>query len=141
MVAGALIAPRAMAVLRFGVVIAIGPVVGLAAALAMASTAIWPSPTLAAASFFLFGIGPIVWVVATATLRQAVTPSRLLGRVSAVNILSYGARPAGSALGAAVAALGGTEACLWAAAGLFAAQAAVILVSPVARLEERPAIA
>src|SRR5262249_22102459 len=40
-------------------------------------------------------------------LRQSVTPPRLLGRVSAINILSYGARPLGSAIGAIV---GGVDA-------------------------------
>jgi len=39
------------------------------------------------------------------TLRQSVTPPRLLGRVTAINILSYGARPVGAALGALVGGL------------------------------------
>jgi hypothetical protein len=41
-------------------------------------------------------------VISTTTLRQSVTPPSLLGRVSAINIMSYGARPLGSALGAIV---------------------------------------
>jgi hypothetical protein len=40
----------------------------------------------------------------TTTLRQTVTPPDLLGRVSAINIMAYGARPIGSALGALVLA-------------------------------------
>ena len=55
--------------------------------------------------FFLLGVGPILWVISTATLRQSVTPPSLLGRVSAINIMSYGARPLGSALGAIVGGL------------------------------------
>ena len=65
-------------------------------------------------SFFLLGAGPILWVISTTTLRQSVTPPSLLGRVSAINIMSYGARPLGSALGAIVGGLYGAEyASIW----------------------------
>ena len=37
---------------------------------------------LAAASFFVMGVGPIRWVISTTTPRQTVTPSRRLGRVA-----------------------------------------------------------
>lgn len=141
MVIGALLSPAIMARLPFGPVVGLGPIFGFAAALLMATTARWPSATSACLSLFLFGLGPIVWVVSTATLRQSVTPGALLGRVSAINILAYGARPLGAALGAGVAGFAGLEACLWAAASLFAVQAALIWLSPVARLEERPGIA
>lgn len=141
MVVGALIAPSLIAGLRFGTVIGIGPITGLVAAIVMALSAAWPFPALAAASLFLFGVGPILWVVSTATLRQSVTPAELLGRVSAVNILSYGARPVGSALGAAIASLSGIGTCLWVASGLFLIQAAIIVLSPVAQLDGRPATA
>ena len=71
-------------------------------------------------SFFLLGAGPILWVISTTTLRQSVTPPSLLGRVSAINIMSYGARPLGSALGAIVGGLYSAEACLYLAAAIFA---------------------
>ena len=141
MVVGALAAPRIIGELRFGTVIGIGPLTGLAASVVMASSHIWPVPALAALSLFLFGIGPILWVVSTATLRQSVTPPDLLGRVSAANILSYGARPAGSALCAGIAALAGKGAVLWSAVALFGLQAAIILLSAVTRLERQPGIA
>ena len=141
MVAGALVAPTIIATVRFGAVVGIGPMTGVLAAFVLALTSLWPWPALAALGLFLFGVGPIVWVVSTATLRQAVTPASLLGRVSAVNILSYGARPIGSAFGAGIATVGGTSACLWAAFLLFAVQAATILLSPVVRLESRPVVA
>src|ERR1700723_3514120 len=66
--------------------------------------------------------------------RQSVTPPSLLGRVSAINILSYGARPLGSALGAIVGGLYGAETCLYLAVAIFAAQALVILLSPAVSL-------
>jgi hypothetical protein len=93
---------------------------------------------LAGLSFFLLGVGPILWVISTTTLRQSVTPPRLLGRVSAINIMSYGARPLGSALGAIVGGFYGAEACLYLAVVIFGAQALVILLSPAVSLATQP---
>ncbi len=134
MVIGALAAPRIMNRLPLGTVIAIGPVCGFAAALVMAATIYLPSGWLAGLSFFLMGAGPIVWVVSTTTLRQTVTPDHLLGRVSAINALAYGARPIGAGLGAIVGGLLGAEACLVLAAVGFLAQVAIVFLSPVVRL-------
>jgi predicted MFS family arabinose efflux permease len=138
MVVGALAATRIMRRLAFGVVIALGPIAGVVAAVVMASTTLFASPWLAGLSFFLLGAGPILWVISTTTLRQSVTPPRLLGRVSAINILSYGARPLGSALGAIVGGLYGAEACLYFAVAIFGAQALVILLSPAVALARQP---
>ena len=102
-------ATRVMKRLAFGTVIGLGPVTGFVAAVVMALTTIAPRPWLAGLSFFLLGVGPILWVISTTTLRQSVTPPSLLGRVSAINIMSYGARPLGSALGAIVGGLYGAE--------------------------------
>ena len=63
-----------------------------------------------------------------------VTPERLLGRVSAINIAMYGSRPLGAAIGALVGGLYGAETALVVAAGGFLIQALVILASPVRRL-------
>ncbi|MGB9113766.1 MFS transporter [Bradyrhizobium sp.] len=138
MVVGALLATRVMRRLAFGAVIGLGPVTGFAAAVVMALTTFIPTPWLAALSFFLLGVGPILWVISTTTLRQSVTPPRLLGRVSAINIMSYGARPLGSALGAIVGGLFGAEACLYLAVAIFGTQALVILMSPAVSLARQP---
>jgi predicted MFS family arabinose efflux permease len=138
MVVGALAATRVMQRLAFGTVIGLGPVAGLVAAAVMALTALLPTPWLAGLSFFLLGAGPILWVISTTTLRQSVTPPSLLGRVSAINIMSYGARPLGSALGAIVGGFYSAEACLYLAAAIFAAQALVIWVSPAVSLAQQP---
>ena len=140
MVVGALLATRVMRRLAFGIVIGLGPVTGFVAATVLALTTIVPSPQLAGLGFFLLGAGPILWVISTTTLRQSVTPPRLLGRVSAINILSYGARPIGAGLGAIVGGLYGAEACLYLAAAIFAAQAMVILMSPAVSLARQPAM-
>src|SRR5437763_4121668 len=138
MVIGALLATRVISRLPFGVVIGLGPVTGFVAASMMALTTLLPSPALAGLSFFLLGAGPILWVISTTTLRQSVTPPRLLGRVSAINIMSYGARPVGSALGAIVGGLYGAELCLYLAAAIFAPPALVILMSPAVSLARQP---
>ncbi len=87
MVVGALCAPAIIARMRFGAVIAMGPVCGVIASILMASTIWIPHPALAGVAFFLLGSGPIVWVVSTVTLRQRVTPPAMLGRVSARTIV------------------------------------------------------
>jgi predicted MFS family arabinose efflux permease len=138
MVVGALAATRMMRWLPFGTVIALGPVTGLVAAIVLALTSIVPSAALAGLGFFLLGVGPILWVISTTTLRQSVTPPRLLGRVSAINIMSYGARPVGAALGALIGGLYGAEACLYLAVAIFGAQALVILLSPAVSLARQP---
>ncbi|MEQ8393836.1 MFS transporter [Thalassobaculum sp.] len=138
MVIGALLAPAILRRLPFGTVIAIGPVVGLSASVVLAATIWMPTPLLAALSLFLLGVGPILWVISTTTLRQAVTPQGLLGRVSSFSVLAQGSRPLGAALGALVGSLWGAEACLLVAVGGFGLQALVILASPAVRLARQP---
>ena len=138
LVAGALVAARIVAAVPFGAAVGIGPLAGFTASLAMALTIVLPWPPLAALAFFLMGAGPVVWVVSTTTLRQTVTPPGLLGRVSALTILAYGARPVGAALGALVGELYGPEACLLLAAVGFLAQVLIIFGSPVPRLASLP---
>ncbi len=138
MVAGALSATRVMRRLPFGTVIALGPVTGFVAAAVLALTTLIPNAPVAGLGFFLLGAGPILWVISTTTLRQSVTPPSLLGRVSAINIMSYGARPLGAALGALVGGLYSAEACLYLAVAIFGAQALVILMSPAVSLASQP---
>jgi len=130
-----------MRVLPLGTVISIGPISGLAAALVMGATIWLPYAPIAGLSFFVMGAGPIVWVVSTTTLRQNVSPPDLLGRVSAINSLAYGARPLGAGIGAAVGGYYGAEACLVVAAVGFALQATVILLSPLPALQRQPQFA
>ncbi|MFY2068297.1 MFS transporter [Achromobacter xylosoxidans] len=139
MLAGALAAPWLAGRLSFGALIAAGPLCALAASLILLSTLALPSGLWAAAGFFLFGAGPILWTIATTTLRQAITPNALLGRVSAVILTAtFGARPLGALIGAALASRLGLEACLWVSSAGFAAQFAVLAASPVPRLRSQP---
>ncbi|OMR48057.1 MFS transporter [Burkholderia pseudomallei] len=139
MMGGAALASAIARRVRFGVVLTIGPVGGLVASLVMAVSIFAPSFWLAASSFFLLGAGPILWSVASTTLRQAITPPAMLGRVCAINgTATYGARPLGALVGAVVAARFGIDACIWASVGGFVIQAAVIVRSAVSRLERIP---
>lgn len=138
MVVGAMLASRVMRHLPFGTVVAIGPICGLFGSVLMALTIYVPSVYLAALSFFMLGVGPILWVISTTTIRQAVTPPRLLGRVFAISILTQGARPVGAAIGAIVGGSYGAEVCLYLAVAVFFAQMMVILLSPVVRLTRQP---
>jgi predicted MFS family arabinose efflux permease len=138
MIAGALLATRLLRALPFGVVAVLGPLAGLTASVVMVLTIWAPSAWLAATSFFLIGVGPIVWVISTATLRQTVTPDALLGRVSAITITAYGARPLGALVGALVGGLYGAPVALIVAAAGFLLQAVVMVASPVARLARLP---
>jgi predicted MFS family arabinose efflux permease len=139
MVCGALAAPAIARRLAFGRVLIIGPSCGLLASLVMVATIVTPSFWLAMLSFFLLGAGPILWVVGSTTLRQAITPERMMGRVSALNsTATYGARPLGALLGAAISARWGMGACLVAAAAAFLVQALIIVMSPAARLANIP---
>ncbi len=139
MIIGALLAPRLMRRFSLGTMIVLGPLAGLLGALMMLATLWIPYGAVAGASFFLFGAGPILWTITTTTLRQAVTPLNMLGRVSAlVMTATFGARPLGAALGAIVAARSGVAACLVLSAIGFAIQLLVIVTSQVPRLAGLP---
>ncbi|MGK6307089.1 MFS transporter [Variovorax sp. DT-64] len=140
MVAGALMAPRLMRRMPLGRAIQFGPAVSVLAALAMVATLAVPSGLLASVSMFLFGVGPIIWVIASTTLRQTVTPEAMLGRVSALFLaVNAGMRPLGAALGGAVGAAWGEPACLLLALAGFGLQAWLIFASPMRSLRELPA--
>ncbi|MEO6921230.1 MAG: MFS transporter [Collimonas sp.] len=140
MMVGALLAPRVVAWLPFGRAIQLGPAVSVLAALVMVATLAVPSGFLAAGSFFLFGVGPIIWVITSTTLRQTVTPGAMLGRVSAIFLtVNTGARPIGAALGGLVGARWGEPACLVLALAGFVVQAWIIFGSKIRVLQRLPA--
>jgi predicted MFS family arabinose efflux permease len=139
MVVGAAFASRLARWLPFGFVIGLGPLAAFVAASVMVLTIQVPSALLAGLAFFLFGVGPALWTVGQTTLRQAVTPAHLLGRVSAVIMTAtFGTRPLGAAIGGFVGALSGPTPCIILAAGGFLLQLLVIHGSRVPRLRTVP---
>ena len=139
MIVGALFAPRVMGALPFGRAIQVGPTISVLAAMTMVATLAFPSAAVAVMSFFLFGVGPIIWTITATTLRQTVTPNAMLGRVSALFLtVNMGARPLGAALGGFVGAAWGEPACLILALLGFILQAWLIFASPVSHLQHLP---
>lgn len=139
MVVGALATTHVMARMPLGRAIQIGPIAGALGAASLATTLVAPNVLLAGLCFFLLGAGPMVWTIATTTLRQSMTPDALLGRVSAVFLtVNAGARPIGAAMGGLIGAQWGESACLLAALAGFILQAAVVLGSSVSSLRQMP---
>jgi MFS family permease len=139
MVSGALAARPLSKRISLGRMSVIGPVCGFVGAVLLVATLWLPSPVIALVSFFLFGFGPVLWSISTTSLRQSVTPSRMIGRVSSLLVVStYGARPIGAGLGALIAAVWGMEWCIAVAAVVFAAQLVVVLVSRLPAVQGLP---
>jgi predicted MFS family arabinose efflux permease len=154
MVVGALIATRVMRRITLGKAILLGPACSVMAIFGLVSTQ-WLAGSanahvLTGASFFFFGVGPIIWTISTTTLRQSITPAAMLGRVTAIFLtVNMGARPVGALLGAAVgwvftANTQTTQAhlaeiiCLWLSAAGFVIQLLIIASSSVRQLQALP---
>jgi hypothetical protein len=87
-------------------------------------------------AFFLIGCGPVIWTITTVGIRQNVTPSHLLGRVSAtIMMASAGARPIGAAAGYATYEFGGYAAVFGVALVLFGAQALMVGQTSLSHVE------
>ena len=62
------------------------------------------SPLLVGASLVVVGVGMMLWNVVTVSLRQRITPDRLLGRMNAsYRLVGWGTMPIGALLGGALA--------------------------------------
>jgi predicted MFS family arabinose efflux permease len=139
MIVGSLLAPRVVGALPFGQAILVGPYVSVLSALTMALTLFWPHGWLAALSYFLYGAGPILWVITSTTLRQTVTPRAMIGRVTSIIIVaSTGARPLGAALGGLLGVYFPASVSLWCVVLGFGLQAVIITASKVRTLKRLP---
>ncbi|PHM44778.1 nickel resistance protein [Xenorhabdus mauleonii] len=135
MVVGAFLYPFISRYISFGRQIMLGPICAFSAALLMVGTMLVPIHFIVFIAFFLFGFGPIVWTISTTSLRQIVTPSGLIARVSSVIMTAtFGARPLGAALGAWISATFSVTSCLIAVAIGFSIQLGIIALSAPSRL-------
>jgi MFS family permease len=81
----------------------------LGSAVSLAVTGATSSAVLVWAMFFVSSFLAVVWNVITVSLRQAIIPDELLGRVNSVyRLLAWGAMPVGLALGGAIVSLAET---------------------------------
>jgi MFS family permease len=87
--------------------------------------ALTADPFLVGAGFFAGGLGMAVWNVITVSLRQRVTPDRMLGRLnSGYRLLAWGAMPLGAAAGGIIAQFAGLT---WVFASMGVLSAAVVV--------------
>jgi MFS family permease len=88
---------------------------------------------------FVVYLGVVVYNVAQLTLRQLVTPDRLMGRMNAtLRFVEWGTLPLGAALGGLLAAPVGLRGVLWLAAAVCAVAILPPLLSPVRTLRSNP---
>ena len=137
----------ALAAVRVAKRIGVGPTVvgaqvltGIACLAApLAGGPIWVAALVLAAGEFLLGCARTLFNITQLSLRQAITPDRLQGRVNAtMRFMMWGVTPAGAVAGGLLGtAIGLRETLLLAAIGVLAAVMWVAL-SPVARLREQP---
>ena len=105
---------------------------------ALIGTAVTATPAVAIGAFFLLGAGDGLWRVLTVTLRQRITPNRLLGRVNAAyRMVAQGIIPVGAAFGGLTAKIWGVRSPFVIAAVVFVVISlfAPVLLRPVTQLE------
>ncbi len=103
----------------------------------------WLALVLLAAAMFVFDFGGVLYGINYLSLRQAITPDRLMGRMTAtMRFLAVSAAPVGSLVGGALGTLIGLRATLLVVGtlGLLLAAAAT-LYSPVRRHRTLPVTA
>jgi len=138
---GAMIATSLTRRLPFGPLIMVAMVVGCTPSLIL--PAVRGSTAAMAAAFvvvlFVYKGGSAVANVLAITLRQTVTPNRLLGRVTAsMRLALYGAIPLGALTAGFLGASIGLRPALWVAGIGFTASLIPVLLSPVPRLAALP---
>jgi MFS family permease len=81
------------------------------------------NPLVIAAAFVIGGLTNALWNVVAVSLRQRITPDRILGRInSSYRLVAWGTRPLGAAAGGLLGELLGLRA-------VFTVAAALILVT------------
>lgn len=131
---GSYFSQRIIRTLGFGPSLAFGPVLSFIASLLIVSNIQAQTAYLPSVAFFLFGFGPVIWIITSNTLRQSITPSHMMGCVSAMSMTAnMGARPFGALIGAAVGAYYGEVICLVIAAALYGLQMLLVFVTGLAR--------
>lgn len=137
---GALAAPAAITRLGANAVLIAGPALSAAAPLLLLLAPQAASPlTAALAAQFLIGFGPMMWLICQQSIRQAITPRALLGRVgAALQVAIYGVRPLGAVAGGTIAALYGPEGGIGLAAALFLLSLGAVAASALRTLRRIP---
>jgi MFS family permease len=94
-----------------------------------------------AASFFITGVGGVIYNVNQVSLRQAITPEHFLGRMNAtMRFIVWGTIPIGSLIGAALSEVVGVHTTIWIGAILLMFAFVPVFFSPVRSLRTIPAM-
>ena len=122
--------------ISFGFQLTLGPISAFMASILILLTLIYSTNILVFIAFFFFGFGPIIWTISTVSLRQLVTPSNMIAKVSSVIMtVTFGARPLGAAIGVYISANFGVNSCIFAVFLGFLIQLIIILFSKPAKLK------
>ncbi|OTP87676.1 hypothetical protein B6D12_07670 [Gilliamella apicola] len=122
--------------INFGLQLTLGPISAFMASILMFLTLIYSAKILVFVAFFFFGFGPIIWTISSVSLRQLVTPSNMIAKVSSVIMtVTVGARPLGAAIGVYISANFGVKSCILAVLIGFLIQLIIILFSKPAKLK------
>ena len=136
---GALVTTRVIRWIGVGWTVIVGAIGscfgGVALALSTPGGGIW----WIAAGLSLISLFGIVYNVAQVSLRQALTPPRLLGRMNAtMRFLVWGTVPIGALIGGALGTTIGLRPTLWIAAGLGFIPPLFVIFSPVRKQQTIP---
>ena len=122
--------------INFGLQLSLGPISAFMASILIFLTLIYSAKILVFVAFFFFGFGPIIWTISTVSLRQLITPSNMIAKVSSVIMtVTFGARPLGAAIGVYISANFGVKSCILAVLIGFLIQLIIILFSKPAKLK------
>ncbi|HVM58163.1 MAG TPA: MFS transporter [Gaiellaceae bacterium] len=138
-IVGALVAPRLQQTLGVGRAIWIPIMVGSFATLAWPlAPASFPVPVLFAGTA-VFGVGATAYNITQVSLRQAITPERLQGRMNAsMRWIVWGTMPLGSLVGGALATTYSVKTAIWVGAIGSLFTWLPVFLSSVRSIEEMP---
>jgi MFS family permease len=136
---GALVATRLAKALGIGRAIVVAGVCsglgGIGIPLATRATAV---PVLVVSSA-LIGFGAVAYNVNQVSLRQSITPDRMLGRMTAtMRFVVLGVLPIGAVLGGIAGGVFGIRTTLWISAAIASVSVVWVMLSPVAKLTSVP---
>jgi hypothetical protein len=138
-VAGSAIADRVLARWRFGPVMIAGSVVSAAAVTLMALATRASALVLLSLGVLIGEVGICVYNIAQISLRQAMTPTELLGRMNAsVRFMNWGPIPIGAFVGGLLGQTIGLRPTLWVAAIGSVLPAVPLLLSQIRGLDRLP---
>ncbi|MEY2449142.1 MAG: hypothetical protein QOH79_2618 [Acidimicrobiaceae bacterium] len=138
-IVGSVIAPWLAAQVGVGPAIVLSIALGGVAPFLVAGATGSLAPAMLAVGFGIFGLSSVAYNINQVSVRQALCPRRLQGRMNAsVRFLVWGTLPIGGFLGGALGSTIGIRPTLWVAAVGQATAFLWLLPSPIPRMREIP---